>query len=182
MPEYSYGIWRNWEFSLQLPTATTPGKSRLEGLRTELQYVAPHDGDDGWYWGFNVELTRSTRLAKRSSTNIEFTPIIGYRIDRWHFTANPGFEKALSGATRPTGFQPAIKAAYRAFDKNHFGIEYYVDAGPLRRPLPRDEQSRVLYLAWDGKLGKSDINVGVGHGITAASDRWVVKMVFEVAF
>ena len=57
-----------------------------------------------------------------------------------------------------------------------------MDAGPLRSRLPSYLQSRVLYLAWDGKIGKSDINVGVGRGFTDASDRWVLKAVYEFAF
>ena len=44
MPEYSYGIARDWEFSLQLPFAFTSDSANGEGYRVELQYVAPHDG------------------------------------------------------------------------------------------------------------------------------------------
>jgi hypothetical protein len=79
-------------------------------------------------------------------------------------------------------FQPAAKVAYRAFENNHFGFEYYVDAGPLRHRLPANQQSRVLYFAWDGKIGKSEINVGIGRGFTDASDRWVLKTIYEIAF
>ena len=171
MPEYSYGIWHDWEFSLQLPAAFGQNASRLEGYRTELQYVAPHDKDAGFYWGVNFELARVERPGDASFWNIELIPILGYRMDRWHFAANPGIDKAVSGASRATDFQPAGKVAYRAFEKNYFGIEYYVD-----------DQSRVLYFAWDGKVGKSDINVGIGRGLTDSSDRWVLKMIYEIAF
>jgi hypothetical protein len=171
MPEYSYGIWHDWEFSLQLPAAFGQNASRLEGYRTELQYVAPHDKDAGFYWGVNFELARVERPGDASFWNIELIPILGYRMDRWHFVANPGIDKAVSGASRATDFQPAGKVAYRAFEKNYFGVEYYVD-----------DQSRVLYFAWDGKVGKSDINVGIGRGLTDSSDRWVLKMIYEIAF
>ena len=171
MPEYSYGIWHDWEFSLQLPAAFGQDASRLEGYRTELQYVAPHDKDAGFYWGVNFELARIERPGDASFWNIELIPILGYRTERWHFVANPGIGKAVSGASRATDFQPAGKVAYRAFEKNYFGIEYYAD-----------DQSRVLYFAWDGKVGKSDINVGIGRGLTDSSDRWVLKMIYELAF
>jgi len=171
MPEYSYGIWHNWEFSLQLPAAFGQDASRLEGYRTELQYVAPHDKDAGFYWGVNFELARIERPGDASFWNIELIPILGYRTERWHFVANPGIDKAVSGASRATDFQPAGKVAYRAFERNYFGIEYYAD-----------DQSRVLYFAWDGKVGKSDINVGIGRGLTDSSDRWVLKMIYELAF
>ena len=182
MPEYSYGIWRNWEFSLQLPAAFNGNTNQLEGYRAELQYVAPHDDDEGFYWGFNFELARSKRMRETAFSNIEFTPILGYRTDRWHFVVNPGIEKAISGASHTTNFQPAAKVAYKAFGQYYIGIEGYVDAGPLRHALPANQQSRMLYFAWDGKVGKSDVNIGVGRGFTDASDRWVIKTVFEFTF
>jgi hypothetical protein len=182
MPEYSYGIWHNWEFSLQLPAAFRQDASSLEGYRAELQYVAPHDAVEGFYWGLNFELAKMERLGEPRFWNMEVIPIFGYRLDRWHLVANPGLDKAVSGASGTVNYQPAAKIAYRAFAKNDFGIEYYVDAGPLRNRLPLSEQSRVFYAAWDGKLGNSDINVGLGRGTTDSSDRWVLKMIYELAF
>ncbi|HXM81893.1 MAG TPA: hypothetical protein VN929_08180 [Burkholderiales bacterium] len=155
MPEYSYGIWRNWEFSLQIPMAFGEGSSRMEGTRAELQYVAPHDAPEGYYWGLNVEVARHARPG--------IIPIVGLRADRWHFVANPGFEGSH--------FEPAAKVAYRAFGKNSFGFEHYAL-----------ERSRTLYFAWDGKVGKSDINLGLGRGLNDTSDRWVLKMIYEIAF
>lgn len=182
MPEYSYGMHPNCEFSLQLPIAFTGSTTRLEGYRAEVQYIARHDQQHGLYWGFNVELARINRLAEDALWNVEFIPIFGYRTERWHFVANPGFDKSVSGASGAVNFEPSAKVAYRAFGRNYYGLEYYVDAGLLRHRLPGNEQDRVLYLAWDGRLGKSDINFGVGRGITDASDRWVVKAICEIAF
>lgn len=182
MPEYSYGIGRNWELSLQFPLAIEQGASHLDGYRAELQYVAPHDEDEGFYWGFNLELARNERSGTESFWSAELIPILGYRVGRWHFVANPGAEKQISGSSRATNFQPAAKLAYQAFGWNSFGLEYYVEAGPLGNLFSRADQSRVLYLAWDGKIGKSDFNLGIGRGFTDASDRWVLKMIFEFAF
>lgn len=182
MPEYSYGIWHDWEFSLQVPLAFGSSAANNEGYRAELQYVAPHDEERGFYWGVNMELARDSRVDQAHFWNLELIPILGLRVERWHFVANPGFERALSGRERRASVTPAAKVAYLAFGKNAFGLEYYLEAGPLAHRFPRDEQSRMLYLAWDGKIGKSDINVGVGRGATPASDRWVIKAVYEVAF
>ena len=182
MPEYSYGIWHDWELSLQLPLAFGSDAANGEGYRAELQYVAPHDEQRGFYWGLNVELARDHRIGEPHFWNLEIIPILGLRVERWHFVANPGFERALSGQERRASATPAAKLAYRAYRKNSFGLEYYLEAGPLAHRLPRGEQSCMLYLAWDGKLGKSDLNVGVGRGSTPASDRWVIKAIYEVAF
>ena len=48
MPEYSYRLWKNWEFSLQLPIAMQRQQVRSNGYRVELQYIAPHDEDSGF--------------------------------------------------------------------------------------------------------------------------------------
>ena len=155
MPEYSYGIARHWEASLQLPLSLQGGNVGGRSFRAELQYIAPHEEDAGPYWGFNVEAGRR---------DAELIPILGYRRERWHFAVNPGFDEHLR-------FTPAAKAAYRTSGKNYFGAEYYSQEG-----------SRLLFLAWDGKIGKSDINLGVGRGFTASSDRLVIKAIYEIAF
>jgi hypothetical protein len=182
MPEYSYGIWRDWEFSLQLPLTVQEDRLRTNGYRGELQYVAPHDEDQGWYHGVNVEFVNLRNNGEQHVWNIEIIPIVGLRVDRWHFAANPGVSRPLSGSARKINFEPAAKVAYRAFGTDYFGVEYYLEAGPIQHWLPRDRRSQVLYLAWDGKIGKSDINVGLGRGFGGASDRWVLKTVFEFLF
>ena len=146
----------------------------------ELEYIAPHNEDEGLYWGINVEVARINRIDEQSYWNLELIPIIGYRRARWHVVANPALEKPSSGSA--VMWSPSAKVAYRAFGRNYFGAEYYVEAGPLRHRLPSGEQSRTVYLAWDGKAGRSDVNVGIGRGLTDASERWVIKSIIEIAF
>jgi hypothetical protein len=130
----------------------------------------------------NFELARIDPQGEPSFWNAELIPILGYRAGRWHLVANPGLDKPVSGATRATSFGPAFKAAYLVEGRNFAGLEYYVEAGPLRHPLPAQEQSRVLYVTWDGRVRKSDFNVGLGRGLTDASDHWVAKAIWEIAF
>ncbi|HTM61887.1 MAG TPA: hypothetical protein VL199_16160 [Burkholderiales bacterium] len=172
MPEYSYGIWHDWEFSLQVPFAFGSGPTVSEGYRVELQYIAPHDEERGLYWGINMELARVARRDEPELWSVEVIPIVGWRGGRWHLAANPGFERSVSGVDRSTTATPAAKVAYRAWGRNDFGIEYYRDAA----------ESHTLYVAWDGKIGKSDINVGLGRGSGSGADAWVVKAIYEFAF
>ena len=71
-------------------------------------------------------------------------PILGIRIDRWHVIANPGIACPLTGAEKRVNFEPAYKASYRTSTSGSFGVEYYEEAGPLRKLLPGDERYRVL--------------------------------------
>lgn len=184
MPEYSYGAARGWELSLQLPFAYQDASVSAGGLRGELQYVAPHDASQGAYGGFNLELARMTRSGEPRFWDLEMMPILGYRSGSWHLVANPGLTLALSGTgtERKLRFAPAAKAAYSTSERNAWGLEYYLDAGPLRNWLPREQRPEALFLAWDGKVGKSDINLALGRGLTGATDRWVLKTIVEVAF
>jgi hypothetical protein len=111
---------------------------------------------------------------------VEFTPILGYRQGDWHFALNPGFSVPINGgAENPIGFTPAAKIAYRLIDSTFIGAEYYVDAAPLRDLTDGTRRYDVLYLVLDSKIGRADLNVGVGKGLTANSDVWVVKAMIE---
>ena len=116
----------------------TTVRAANEGYRAELQYIAPHNEAGGLYWGINVELARDARVDESHFWNAEFIPIIGWRRERWHLAANPGYERALSGNERRTRATPAGKAAYRAFGTNAFGVELYRDG----------DGARTLYGAW----------------------------------
>jgi hypothetical protein len=172
MPEYSYGLWRQWEVSVQLPFAWSDGL-RSEGYRAELQYIAPHGAPAGFYWGVNAELARIERLGEEHFWNAELIPIAGWRGGAWHVVANPGASLPLSGSERKASFDPALKTAYSVAPRSAWGIEYYSEGEP---------RERTLYLAWDGKLGRSDVNAGVGRVLSGGSERWVVKTIFEIAF
>jgi len=172
MPEYSYGAWSGWEASLQLPLAWSDGV-RSEGYRGELQYVAPHDTAAGWYWGINAELARVEPLGEEQFWSIELIPIAGWRGGAWHLAVNPGGTAALSGTERKRSFDPAGMISYAVAPHSAFGFEYYAEG---------ETRSRSLYLAWNGKIGKSDVNAGVGRGLSGTADRWVVKTIVEIAF
>jgi hypothetical protein len=60
---------------------------------------------------------------------------------------------------------------------NAVGVEYYLEAGPISKFLPHDARSEMLYLVWDTRIGKTDLNLGLGTGMTDASSRQVVKLI-----
>ena len=145
-----------------------------------MQYVAPHDDDDGGYWGIRGEVGYDKPVGEASAAAVEVLPIIGYRAGRWHFIANRSLNRAINRDNRRIHFEPAAKLAYRVVDHHNLGVEYYVEGGALRHLLPRQQRTEVGYLVWDGVVGKAGFNVGVGGRMTPASDRWVVKMIVSI--
>jgi hypothetical protein len=55
--------------------------------------------------------------------------------------------------------------------------EEYDDFGPLRRFVPRAQQSHQLFAVVDHPLGKTEIEAGVGFGLTQGSDDLVLKLI-----
>jgi hypothetical protein len=51
-----------------------------------------------------------------------------------------------------------------------------VNAARRARPQKIRRQHNV-YAVTDFKIGRWDVNAGVGYGLTQASDRWMVKMI-----
>ena len=178
--EYSFGLSKTMQLSVQLPVSRVAGRWYGNGIRGELQYVAPHDDDDGGYWGVRGEVGYDRPVGEASVVAVEVLPIIGYRAGRWHFVANPSLNRAINGNNRRIQFDPAAKLSYRVADHHHLGAEYYVEGGPLRHLLPRQQRREVGYLVWDGVFGKMGFNVGVGRHMTSTSDRWVVKMIVAI--
>ena len=175
--EYSFGLSKTTQLSVQLPVSRVAGRWYGNGIRGELQYVAPHNDDEGGYWGLRGEIGYDKPVGEASVVGLELLPIVGYRAGRWHFIANPSLNQAINGSNQRAQFDPAAKLAYRVADRHHLGVEYYIEGGPLRHLTLRQQRREVGYLVWDGVIGKTGFNVGVGRHMTSASDRWVVKLI-----
>src|ERR1700724_459773 len=74
-------------------------------------------------------------------------------------------------------FLPCARFA-RNFGENFaLGLEYYTDLGPLHKFVPLNQQQHNLYGVVDFKIGRFDVNAGIGYGLTSGSDRWMAKMI-----
>jgi hypothetical protein len=82
----------------------------------------------------------------------------------------------------PTGGRWGSTHHMRRFARNlgenlAVGLEYYTDLGPLRNFSTFNEQQHNLYAVVDFKIGRFDVNAGVGYGLTPGSDRLMYKMI-----
>jgi hypothetical protein len=98
------------------------------------------------------------------------------------FILNPIVDVPLSGADRAAVFAPATRLAWIASQVWAFGLEHYAEFGPLRDFLPRDEQQQELYAVADRSGNSFDVDFGLGHGFTPASNDWTVKFILSWAF
>jgi hypothetical protein len=180
--EYSYGFAHQWEAGVKIPLFHVDGNWYGNGLIGELKYVAPHD-DQGFYWGAEIEAGYTSPFHEKRQWALEVVPILGYRADRWQFIANPGLSITSAGDERGVvTFEPGGKISYELMEKSAVALEYFVDAGSLNSILPRNKRSEMAFLALDTTIGKSVVNIGLGHGLTTVSPRWVAKFVIDIEF
>jgi hypothetical protein len=177
--EAAYGLSDDFSVGVKLPLTRYNGNWHLDGAYGELKYLAPH-GSSGFYWGAEMEAGSVKAYGEERAFVVETFPILGYRADRLHLTANPGIEYSSEGEDRGWSFSPKVKLAYRLNDLHAVGVEYHIDAGKFSDFTPRGKRSETGYLTWDGKLAGQQFSLALGHGSTRASDRWAVRLAIEL--
>lgn len=183
-PEFSYGLSRDWEAGLYIPTVLDAERNlNAAGFKVRMKWLPlqPVDGR-GWFGGVNLELSRLARRFSESRSSAETRFIVGYRSQDWLLAANPTLGFDLSSGYR--GQRPdlgiGVKAARTVANGIAAGVEYYTERGRLGRPLPAGLQDNRLFLALDIDRGPWVFNIGVGRGLTTVSDRWTIKAIVEV--
>jgi hypothetical protein len=182
LAEIAYGITKHWEASLQLPISRINDKWYGTGINAELQFIAPHQEDEGLYWGGRAEIARVRPVNGNLSWQTEWRVILGYRIDRWHLVLNPGVTKPHTGQDKQITFEPSAKAIYSFDPQMGTGFEYFVDAGPIAHLFSHKQRSELALFVIDKKLKGAELNLGIGKGLTGASDQWVAKAILSLSF
>lgn len=184
-PEFYYGLSDTMELGLYALTTTQPGRSpTFDGTKLRLKFIAPHDGEQGPFWGANLEIGNSSVRVSEQPWGTELKGIYGYRWSRWLFAINTDVDWDSS---RVFGGPPSLgldtKLAYTMDADYQLGLESYNELGPLSNPGDLSQRSETLYAVIDTDLGNSmDLNAGIGRGLTTASDRWVIKFILGFHF
>jgi hypothetical protein len=184
-PELSYGLTRTLELGLYLPTAyDTDHHYRFAGPKVRMKWMPMQPGEDGngVFMGLNVEVANSNKGFSDSKWDSELRLIAGHQGEHWQFTVNPIFGWAMSGesASKTPDFSTGWKATYTHWKEAAPGLELYLEHGPINNFNPTREQNQRLFLTLDVDHAPFVFNVGIGHGLTTASERWTVKFIFEI--
>jgi hypothetical protein len=105
---------------------------------------------------------------------MEIRPIIGVRNSEYELIVNPIVDVAF-GKYGEADFAPAVRVVKKLSRDLSAGFEYYSDFGKIGDFSALSEQLHSLFAVTDFKFGVFD--VGLGHGLTLASDRWVAKTI-----
>lgn len=182
-PEFYYGLSDTLELGLYLLTTRPAGGGvQYDGAKLRVKFIAPHDEQSGPFWGANLEVGRTDRRVAEVPWNIELKGIYGYRNGLWTFAVNPNLDTALGPKGGPVSLDVDFKIAYTVAQRTQLGIESYDEYGPLAKLSALDREYKALFLAVDRDFGSFDLNAGVGRGLTAQTDRWILKFIVGTHF
>ncbi len=182
-PEFSYGLTRNLELGAYiLGTRDADNRYHIGGEKLRIKFI-PTAPDDPLFYGANLEIGRVDRRFDENPWNGELKGILGYKGARWTAAVNANVDFKVSGpASSPTSFELATKLGYALSDRLQVGIESYNELGEVRRLDNPFRQAHTTYAVIDTAVAGWDLNLGVGRGNAAASDRWVLKAIIGVPF
>jgi len=142
-------------------------------------------------WGLPVGLSLSAEIGYQrrqfspDTWTLELRPIVDKLWGPWYVSFNPVLDRAIKGQTAGNGFEfsPQLKVGYEITPKISGGFEYYASLGPISGFLPLREQQQQIFPVIDLNLGpRWEFNFGVGFGLTASTDRLIVKMILGYRF
>jgi hypothetical protein len=176
-PEWAYGITDWWEMGFYAPFAVDEnGRFLSNAGKIRQLFVTPNAAKREFFYGVNFELSYETPPFSQTRWNMEIRPIVGWRKGDYEFIVNPIVDLGF-GDNGDATFAPAARLARKFGENFSLGVEYYTDLGPLQNWLPFNEQQHNLYAVVDFKVGRFDVNAGIGYGLTPGSDRLMAKMI-----
>ncbi|MBU3576593.1 hypothetical protein [Polynucleobacter sp. UK-Kesae-W10] len=179
--EYGYGITEKSELGANVYLSNYNGVSYVNGGKLSHMYIPTHDEEGLWHYGVKNEINYIQDVLGTQTTYYELTPILAIQLQAWRLTINPSVDITLNKNSTVT-FSPSAKVAYSLTAVTDIGIEYYADNVPNKSLYSLTQQPHTAYLVLDTKYQKTELNLGVGKGVTATSDNWVVKLIAAFHF
>jgi hypothetical protein len=184
--EPSLGLTQFWELGayVQFAYRTDPGVLDWAGVKLRSKFVTPEGYSPHWRLGVNLELDYLPSKFDASQWGMEVRPIVAWHDPDWLFAVNPIIDQAFAPPDASLGpsFQPCAKIA-RTVGPVALGLEWYATFGPGIAWVPYSEQGQQLFEVVDLlAVDRLELNVGLGEGITSASQGIVVKAIVGYTF
>ncbi len=179
VPEWAYGVTRWFEAGLYLPLYSRDATSGwgIDGAKLRALFAVPDAGDRRFFYGANFEFSYNARRWDTTRITSEVRPIVGWHINKVDLVFNPILDTAYDGLSN-LDFAPSMRVAYNLSPEWAVAAEEYADYGPLHDLLPAGDQSHQIYGVVDYS-GALDVEVGVGAGLTSASDGLTLKLILS---
>jgi hypothetical protein len=184
--EATYGVLRWLEVGQYFATAKlSNGHYEYSGSRTKVHFGIPQTFEWPVQFGGNIELDYMRRAAEENPLTLELRPIVGATYKPFRVVADFPLIKPFSGPQTHRGFQfePSGELLYDLSRWVSPALEYYGDMGPIQ-PLEKvQEQQHFIVPALNFYfIPQLELNLGVGLGVTRASDGVFLKSIVGWTF
>jgi len=178
--EWALGVTKYFEAGLYLPLYSHDPNLGwgINGAKLRALFAVPNADDRTFFYGANFEFSYNAERWDSTRVTSEIRPIIGWHLGKVDVIANPIVDTAYDGGGNMT-FVPAFRLAYNVSDSWAVAAESYSDFGPFNDFKKGAEQSHQLFgvVSYSGKF---ELELGVGFGLTDASDSVTVKSIFAI--
>ena len=185
--EATYGLLPFLEVGQYLCTAKLDnGHYEYAGSRTKMHFGIPQTMDWPVSFGGNLELDYMRRAAEEQPLTLEMRPIAETHIGKMTLIANLPFEKPFAGPGTHRGVTLSPQGEVEYDDLFWWlspAVEYYGDLGPIRSlPGVQHQQHFIVPALNFTLLPQLEMNIGVGIGMTRASNGTFVKTIIGWTF
>jgi hypothetical protein len=180
--EWAYGVTPWFEQGLYLPVWSPYSEGRggsLNGFKLRELFVRPHAAEHKFVYGVNFEFSVNSRSWESRRITSEVRPIVGVHLHAVDLIFNPIVDTNYTGGPANLEFVPATRVAYNFHRKWAAAIEEYADIGPLREFVPLRNQFHEVWGVMDHTGTTWNVELGVGLGVTAGSDRITLKLMIS---
>jgi hypothetical protein len=179
--EWAYGVTDWFELGLYLPlysVSTARGPS-INGGKIRLLFAVPHAAERKFFYAANFEFSYNSKHWDPRTYTSEIRPIVGWHLKPWDIVINPILDNSWYGGFKSLECVPATRVAYNLNPKWAVAVEEYADYGQLRDFVPVREQFHQVWGVFDHDAKYVHIEAGIGFGLTSASDKVTLKLMFS---
>jgi len=183
VPEWGYGV-KDWlELGLYLPlySITRDGRALINGGKLRFLFAEPHVAEHDFFYAINFEFSYNARHWEPTRFSSEIRPILGVRFGPVDLIFNPIIDNSYTGIGS-LDFAPATRLDYNFSPGWAVALEHYADYGQFRDLARLRDEQQTLYAVLDYSGPPLDIEAGIGHGFTAASDALILKLILTRKF
>lgn len=183
VPEWGYGVTDWLELGLYLPlySVTRTGRFLINGGKVRILFAEPHAADHSFFYAVNFEFSYNAHHWETAHFSMEMRPILGVRFGPVDFIVNPIIDNDFTGIGS-LDFTPVARLDYNFSDRWAIALEHYADYGQFRNLSGLKQQQQTLFAVVDYSGEPVDVEAGIGHGFTAASDGLVLKLMLTKSF
>ena len=183
VPEWAYGVASWFEAGLYLPLYSVQSNGALvvNGAKLRALFVSPHAASRRFFYGMNFEFSYNRPQWDPRRFTSEIRPILGWRSGPVSLVLNPILDNSYNGI-RNLDFAPSARLAIAVSRRWTVAAEEYADFGPLHRFYSSSQQTHMVFGVVDYTGGAVAVELGLGAGLTSASDHAVAKLILSRDF